>query len=239
MIHRRTRISGILASIPMAALAATSTYAQHQGHGHSSTAAQETALSLPNCPVTGKPVNLAVSVPTDAGPVFFCCKDCIPKYKADLQKYAANVEPQRAALSQRAKIQVTCPVSGDPVDTTVFAEFEGRRVYFCCNGCVNKFERDPGKYQSALANGFTHQTRCPVMGEEIDPQAFTTVAGGQKVYFCCPRCEKDLFANPAKYLPNLKAQGYDFSPEDMKHDKAKEEGHGAHPGGHDHDGHDH
>ena len=43
--------------------------------------------------------------------------------------------------------------------------------------------------------------KFPVMSGEIDPQSFTTLAGGQKIYFCCPACEKKLFDDPAEYAP--------------------------------------
>jgi uncharacterized membrane protein len=41
----------------------------------------------------------------------------------------------------------TCPVKGDePVDLGVFTVYDGRRVYFCCETCRSKFEREPAAY---------------------------------------------------------------------------------------------
>lgn len=211
--------------------------AAHQG-------AKEAAAGLPRCPVMDEPVNLAVSVPTDDGPVFFCCKECIPKYQANPDKYAAKVAAQREVLAGRPKVQVTCPVSGEPADRKVFIEDAGEKVYFCCKGCINKYQGAPEKYKAALANSFTYQTKCPVMGEDIDPQAFTQTAGGTSIYFCCKGCDKKLFADPSKYAPNLDAQGYTFDAAEMKHAEAPapsepqahaghEHGHGGH-GDHDH-----
>ncbi|MFH1848117.1 MAG: YHS domain-containing protein [Candidatus Omnitrophota bacterium] len=45
-----------------------------------------------------------------------------------------------------------CPVMGNPVaaDTPYTAEYEGKKVGFCCEGCVSKFNSDPGKYTKNL-----------------------------------------------------------------------------------------
>ena len=181
---------------------------------------EKMTAALPLCPVMGEPVNLAVSTPTDDGPVFFCCSDCIPKYKANPEKYAAKVAAQRKALADRPKIQVTCPVSGKPVDTKVFVEHDGQKIYFCCKDCISKYEADPQKYAAKLANSYTYQVKCPVSGEKIDPQSFTQLASGQRVYFCCDGCKPKLAANPSKYLAKLEAQGFKFAAKDMKSDDA-------------------
>jgi YHS domain-containing protein len=167
------------------------------------------------CPISGNPVNLAVSVATDEGPVFFCCEGCISKFEADPSDYADDVAAQRKALADRPKIQVTCPVSGKPVDRKVHIDHKGRKVYFCCEGCIPQFEADPEEYERALANSYTYQTKCPVMGGQINPKAFTKLSGGDKIFYCCKGCDKKLFAEPQKYLPNLKAQGYRFTAEEL------------------------
>jgi YHS domain-containing protein len=215
--------------------------AQHGGHGddgnHKHGQTEPAAAALPNCPVMDEPINLAVSIATDEGPVFFCCKECIPKYQADPAKYATSVAAQRRAMAARTKIQVTCPVSRDPADPEVFVESGGRKVFFCCKGCVNKYRANPAKFASALANGYTYQTKCPVTKEEIHPKSFTTAGNGMKVFFCCKGCSTKFFADPAKYSPDLVAQGFTVNPKEMAHDIPPAEqgqGHDAHDA-HDHD----
>jgi len=223
-------------------LAVAPVLAQHEGHGHGHgdhEHAEQTPApaALPKCPVMDEPINLAVSVATDDGPVFFCCKDCVSKYQANPAKYAAKVTAQRRALADRPEIQVTCPVSSNPVDQDVFIESNGKKVYFCDKGCISKYEADPAKYASALANSYTYQTKCPVMGEEIDPKSVTTAANGLNVYFCCKGCDKKFFKDPHKYAPNLAAQGITVNAKAMVH---AEDGHAGHDAGsHDHDGHGH
>ena len=223
-------------------LALAPAMAQHEGHGHGHGDHQHgekksAPASLPRCPVMDEPINLAVSIATDDGPVFFYCKDCISKYKANPAKYAAKVAAQRRALADRPKIQVICPVSKEPVDQDVFVESNGKKVYFCCKGCGNKYERDSRRYGSALANSYTYQTKCPVMGEDIDPKSFTTAANGKSIYFCCKGCDKKFFPDPHKYAPNLVAQGFKVNPKEMVQAAVEHAGHDH--GSHDHGGHDH
>lgn len=45
-----------------------------------------------------------------------------------------------------------CPVMEDePVDPEIFVEYEGRRVYLCCDRCLRRFEANPDRYAEALA----------------------------------------------------------------------------------------
>ena len=46
--------------------------------------------------------------------------------------------------------QTICPVMGGKIDKTVFTEYEGRKVYFCCPGCIAEFHKDPQKYLDKL-----------------------------------------------------------------------------------------
>lgn len=198
------------------------------GAGDESEANKNSAL-VP-CPVMGDPVNFAISTETDAGPVYFCCKDCIKKYEAKPEKYAQGTKAQRMALEGRPKVQVTCPVSHEAVDPSVSAEHDGKKVYFCCKKCVGKYEQDPQKYAAALANSYTYQTKCPVTQEPIDPTSFATLASGGKIYFCCDKCAGKLFGDPRAYLGNLKEQGYYYKVDQLKPADKDAAGGGGHAG---------
>ncbi len=216
----------MIGSVFALGLGMTPLMAQHGGQGHGPDEhgkAQHAAL--PRCPVVDEPVNLAVSMATDDGPVFFCCKGCIKKYKASPDKYAKIVTAQRMALASREKIQVTCPVSGNPVNQDTFVESNGEKVYFCCKDCAGEYKNNPSKYASALANSYTHQTTCPVMDEEINPQVFTKTASGNKIYFCCKGCDKKFAKNPKKYIPKLVAQGLTYEIEELATSKDDHAGH--------------
>ncbi len=214
----------------------------HEGHGHGNHdhGSHAKKAVLPNCPVANEPINLALSIPTDDGPVYFCCKGCISLYKENPTKYATKVASQRKALADRPKVQVTCPVTKEPVDKKVFVETNGEKVYLCCKGCAKKYKSDPAKYAGALANSYTFQTKCPVMGGDINPKVSTTLSTGETIYYCCAGCDKPLRKNPAKYNKNLISQGIVINWTAVKNADSKKGHHDGHDhGSHGHDGHDH
>ncbi len=53
---------------------------------------------------------------------------------------------------QKLAPQTTCPVRGDPINKDVYVDYKGKRVYFCCAGCPNVFNKDPEKYLKILAD---------------------------------------------------------------------------------------
>jgi YHS domain-containing protein len=48
--------------------------------------------------------------------------------------------------------QTNCPVMGGKLGKNIFADHEGKRVYFCCQGCIPEFQKDPVKYIKKLEN---------------------------------------------------------------------------------------
>jgi YHS domain-containing protein len=67
-----------------------------------------------------------------------------------------TVKDQNANNSDSSKTkpklapQTTCPVMGGPVNKKVYADYKGKRVYFCCGGCIATFKKDPEKYIKEL-----------------------------------------------------------------------------------------
>jgi YHS domain-containing protein len=245
VVHFKQKLKGGCVVLILAAAVAVAYGNDRPGHEHAGAShdAQQadSGMQTPACPVTGKPANLAVSIPTPDGPVYFFCPLCVPKYQENPEQYAAQVAAQRVALADRPKVQVTCPITRNAVDPDVSIERDGQKVYFCCPDCIGKYEAAPGKYASALANSYTYQIRCPVMGEEIDPTSYTLLADGRKIFYCCDGCGPKLFGDSAKYGKNLAEQGYQYDFANLKkvdsasttHDEGHE-GHGGHGG---HSGH--
>ncbi|MBN2561830.1 MAG: hypothetical protein JXQ75_12965 [Phycisphaerae bacterium] len=196
-------------------------------------------VQLPLCPVTGEPIDFNVKTMTDEGPVYFCCEGCIKEYEKDPAKYAKKTETQRAALKKMERVQVTCPVTGNPIDGKTFAMIDGRGVSFCCEDCVGKYQQDPAKYRAKLEASYTYQVRCPVMGGKIDPKSYTDLPTGERVYLCCPGCESKLLTDPEKYAPSLAKQGVNIDVKKLKEALAKKDKGDQTSGGHDPAGHDH
>lgn len=166
------------------------------------------ASDFPKCPVMGEQVDFAVSYATNDGPVYFCCKRCIKKYAAAPEKFAQEVAEQRKIVASLPKVQVTCPLTGKPINPKAFVDMGGRKVFACCKRCVAKLARGLDDYAAKIAASYTYQVKCPVKGTDIDPTVSLTVSGDEKVYFCCERCRKAFQKEPAKYAPKLEAQGY-------------------------------
>ena len=55
-----------------------------------------------------------------------------------------------AAVQQVVAEQTTCPVMKGPIDKTIFVEYKGKKVYFCCADCKATFEKDTEKYVKDL-----------------------------------------------------------------------------------------
>jgi len=46
--------------------------------------------------------------------------------------------------------QTTCPVMGAAINKALFTEYKGKKVYFCCDGCRERFEAAPEQYIAKL-----------------------------------------------------------------------------------------
>lgn len=47
----------------------------------------------------------------------------------------------------------TCPVSGEKLGemgAPVSIDYQGKKVSFCCDSCIAKFQKDPAKYLAKL-----------------------------------------------------------------------------------------
>jgi YHS domain-containing protein len=111
--------------------------------------------------------------------------------------------------------QTICPVMGGKISKNVYADFEGKRVYFCCKGCIPEFNRDPAKYMKKLEEmrqvpealpALKPQTTCPVMGGPIDKKLHVDYKG-KRIYVCCKSCMAKVNKNPEKYLKKLEKSG--------------------------------
>jgi YHS domain-containing protein len=61
-------------------------------------------------------------------------------------KKAEPQAPAPSAAGQPEIAQKICPVMGNPINPNVYTEYQGRRIYFCCQSCKATFEKDPEKY---------------------------------------------------------------------------------------------
>jgi len=59
-------------------------------------------------------------------------------------------ESESEAVAAAATEQTICPVMEGAIDKNIFVEYQGKKVYFCCAGCKDKFEAEPEKYLAKL-----------------------------------------------------------------------------------------
>lgn len=102
------------------------------------------------------------------------------------------------SLFAEEEFAAKCPVSGKPAQKSVSVDADGKKVYFCCEGCPGAYEKDPAKFTNKvrlqwLATGQMLQVGCPFSGGPVNEDTLTDV-GGAKVGFCCEKCQAKLNA---------------------------------------------
>jgi YHS domain-containing protein len=90
-----------------------------------------------------------------------CKKDAEPVEQSGHAGHSEGMEQSAMSMIETAKEttntinealteQTMCPVMGGEVNKDLFVEYKGKKVYFCCGGCENKFLESPEKYMSKL-----------------------------------------------------------------------------------------
>lgn len=155
------------------------------------------------CPVSGHEVASGCTLAIAGVEIGFCCDNCKAKVAA-----AATTEEQAAMVFANdvfekcfAKKEAVISLEGlkcflmpkKDVNPEKVVEYHGGKVFFCCDGCVKRFSKDPEKF-AAQANrqlvqtGQFHQVNCPISGHPVNADQ-TAEIGGVKVGFCCANCK--------------------------------------------------
>jgi YHS domain-containing protein len=66
------------------------------------------------------------------------------------QTETAQTDVEQPVVVATETEQTTCPVMGGAIDKDVFVEYEGKKVYFCCEPCKGKFDAAPATYVAKL-----------------------------------------------------------------------------------------
>lgn len=88
--------------------------------------------------------------------------------------------------------RAVCPVMGRPAIKDSFISFKGKKLYFCCPGCPDQFNKSDKTMRTAahiqlFSTGQIAQVSCPLKGHDLDSEVVMTI-GKQKVTFCCLGC---------------------------------------------------
>jgi YHS domain-containing protein len=63
---------------------------------------------------------------------------------------SSSAKPEIAKTVKQMKTQTTCPVTGEPINKSLFVDYNGKRIYVCCADCIDKVKKDPEKYIKKL-----------------------------------------------------------------------------------------
>jgi len=91
------------------------------------------------CPVSGGPVSEKYRAEYKGQYVYVCCEGCLTGFNKTPDEFVAKMSKEEREL---IAINETCPISKEPIDKAKSVENEGRKVYFCCDGCVSKYKKD-------------------------------------------------------------------------------------------------
>ena len=76
----------------------------------------------------------------------------------------------------KVKALPNCPVMGEPIDFTVSTATDDGPVFFCCDGCIKKYNKNPEKYaentaaqRAALKDRPKIQVACLISKIGVDP----------------------------------------------------------------------
>ena len=64
----------------------------------------------------------------------------------DEETPAPDVGTEIADVQLVAGTQTTCPIMDSPINEDIYSDYQGKRIYFCCAGCDDKFKAEPEKY---------------------------------------------------------------------------------------------
>jgi YHS domain-containing protein len=97
----------------------------------------------------------AASMNGKANPAGANCPMVCPSQSGEQSTSAccqAGCPMMAAAASEKAKAreQTTCPITGKPINKSIFVTYKGQKVYFCCNSCPAEFNKNPEKYLDKL-----------------------------------------------------------------------------------------
>ena len=126
--------------------------------------------------------------------------------------FAGEADQKPVEKPKELKNQTHCPVMGGVIDSTVYTDIQGQRVYHCCPMCSKDLKADPDKFfKKAAKDGIVFeniQTVCPVSGEPIDKNV-SLYHEGRQLKFCCEKCIATFEKEPAAYLSKMDAKKTD------------------------------
>jgi YHS domain-containing protein len=98
-------------------------------------------------------------------------KKVSPNNPGDTGAQQAPVQGAASAAADKPTagggVQTFCPVMwGNPINKDLYADYNGKRVYFCCGYCQTKFKENPEMYIKKLEDAGVTVEKAPVAVEK-------------------------------------------------------------------------
>ena len=101
------------------------------------------------CPVTEKPAVNDYSAEYQGQTVYFSCQLARQEFLANPAKYLDRLKHVNDD-SVKLQRQSLCPVSGEKVDRSVWADYQGKRIYLHCELAKKSFLEKPETFYKKL-----------------------------------------------------------------------------------------
>ncbi|MDL1890297.1 heavy metal translocating P-type ATPase [Nitrospirales bacterium NOB] len=169
----------------------------------------------PVCKMTVEPEQAAGQFTHAGTTYYFCATSCLEKFRADPDRYF-NSAPTLIQLGNRPSrgktlpmmmtpapsktttgvIDPVCGMTVEPATAAGSFPYHGTTYYFCCQGCLTKFQADPQRYLSPSTAATAPKAPAPPGTKYICPMC-PEVLEDKPVP--CPKCGMAL--DPASPLP--------------------------------------
>jgi len=167
-------------------------------------ASSRPSSALP-CPVTGQPADRRICSRFRGRFVYFASESARQQFDREPARFAEQLQAQWAA-DPLLRVQVRCPVTGEPVRGTIYEGCGDEAIFFASEEARRKWLADPAAYRDRLEREcYTFQTGCATCGNPINPAVVKTI-DGRALYFCCAGCPMGFERDREKHLRAVDAQ---------------------------------
>lgn len=135
--------------------------------GETPDAKAEAPMELTNpqthCPVMGGEIDSSLHTDIQGQRIYHCCPMCLNTVQDDPDAYFEKTAAKGILFEN---IQTNCPVSGKELkEKKVHTDYKGRRIYFCCENCVEPFTANATEFLNKM-DAPADESETPAMDME-------------------------------------------------------------------------
>jgi YHS domain-containing protein len=181
--------------------------------------------TLDTCPVDGKKLEAKPIIRTHHGrELCFCSAECASNFERAPDAVIKRADEKIIDAQKPFYAAEVCPVAGEKLGSMgepVSYVYRNRLVRFCCDMCIQEFEKSPAKYLPKLDEAAIEKQlpsypleSCPISGKKLGSmgEPVNVVIGNRLVRLCCKGCEGALRKEPLKALAKLDEAGAKAKP---------------------------